>query len=95
MTAWFAISRCTPCAPGELITSMANSVREILGEPSIVAQLDDTQQMMLLLADAKDFGILLRQTGQRLGPGRAREQYSGVATTSMGPARGLAITRPL
>ena len=35
---------------------MANSVREILSEPSIAAQLRDTQQMSLLLADAKDFG---------------------------------------
>jgi hypothetical protein len=30
--------------------------REILSEPSIAAQLRNTQQMTLLLADARDFG---------------------------------------
>jgi tripartite-type tricarboxylate transporter receptor subunit TctC len=42
--------------PPELIADMAKSVREILSEPAIAAQLRDTQQMSLLLADAKDFG---------------------------------------
>jgi tripartite-type tricarboxylate transporter receptor subunit TctC len=42
--------------PPELIADMAKSVREILSEPAIAAQLRDTQQMTLLLADAKDFG---------------------------------------
>ncbi len=41
--------------PPEIIASMAASVREILSEPAIAAQLRDTQQMSLLLADAKDF----------------------------------------
>jgi hypothetical protein len=35
---------------------MAKSVREILSEPTVAAQLRDTQQMTLLFADAKDFG---------------------------------------
>ena len=34
---------------------MAKSVKEILSEPAIAAQLQETQQMTLLLADAKDF----------------------------------------
>jgi tripartite-type tricarboxylate transporter receptor subunit TctC len=42
--------------PPEIIASMATSVREILSEPTIAAQLRETQQMTLLLADAKDFG---------------------------------------
>ena len=41
--------------PPEIIASMAASVREILSEPAIAAQLRDTQQMSLLLADAKEF----------------------------------------
>jgi len=42
--------------PPDIIASMAKSVREILSEPAVAAQLRDTQQMTLLLADAKDFG---------------------------------------
>jgi tripartite-type tricarboxylate transporter receptor subunit TctC len=41
--------------PPDIIASMAISVREILSEPAVAAQLRDTQQMSLLLADAKDF----------------------------------------
>lgn len=41
--------------PPEIIASMAASVREILSEPAIAAQLRDTQQMSLLLADAREF----------------------------------------
>ena len=42
--------------PPEIIASMAKSVREILSEPAVAAQLRETQQMTLLLADAGDFG---------------------------------------
>lgn len=42
--------------PPDIIASMAKSVREILSEPAVAAQLRDTQQMTLLLADARDFG---------------------------------------
>jgi len=42
--------------PPELVADMAKSVRDILSEPAIAAQLRDTQQMTLMLADAKDFG---------------------------------------
>jgi len=53
--AWWGIFAPKGMAP-ELIADMATSVREILSEPAIAAQLRDTQQMTLLLADAKDFG---------------------------------------
>jgi len=43
--------------PPDIIASMAASVREILSEPAIAVQLRDTQQMSLLLADAKDFAV--------------------------------------
>ena len=39
----------------------------------------ETQQMSLLLADAQGVLDVLRQAGQHLGPGRAREQHQGVA----------------
>jgi tripartite-type tricarboxylate transporter receptor subunit TctC len=42
--------------PADIIASMAKSVREILNEPAVAAQLRDTQQMTLLLADAEEFG---------------------------------------
>ncbi len=42
--------------PADIIASMAKSVREILSEPAMAAQLRETQQMTLLLEDAKDFG---------------------------------------
>lgn len=42
--------------PPDIIASMAKSVKEILSEPAVAAQLRETQQMSLLLADARDFG---------------------------------------
>ena len=42
--------------PPDVIGNMARLVREILSEPAVAAKLRDTQQMTLLLADAKDFG---------------------------------------
>jgi tripartite-type tricarboxylate transporter receptor subunit TctC len=41
--------------PPEIVSSTAASVKEILSEPSIAAQLRDTQQMTLLLQDATAF----------------------------------------
>ena len=41
--------------PADIIAGMAKSVREILSEPAVAAQLRDTQQMTLLLADAAAF----------------------------------------
>ena len=41
--------------PPDVIASMAKSVKEILSEPAVAANLKETQQMSLLLADAKDF----------------------------------------
>jgi tripartite-type tricarboxylate transporter receptor subunit TctC len=41
--------------PADIIASMATSVREILSEPAVAAQLRDTQQMTLLLAGAEEF----------------------------------------
>ena len=38
--------------------------------------------MTLLLADGKEFSDVLRQAGQRLGPGRPREQHQGVAANA-------------
>jgi hypothetical protein len=40
---------------GHVIASMAKSVKEILSEPAVASNLKETQQMTLLLADAKDF----------------------------------------
>ncbi len=42
--------------PSDIIEGIAKPVREILSDPVIAAQLRETQQMSLLLADAKDFG---------------------------------------
>ena len=53
--AWWGIFAPTGTPP-DVIASMAKSVKEILSEPAIAAQLRETQQMSLLLADAKDFG---------------------------------------
>ena len=53
--AWWGIFAPTGTPP-DIIASMAKSVREILSEPAVAATLRDTQQMTLLLADAKDFG---------------------------------------
>jgi tripartite-type tricarboxylate transporter receptor subunit TctC len=41
--------------PADVIASMGASVKEILSEPSVAASLRETQQMSLLLADAKGF----------------------------------------
>ncbi|MDP1866277.1 MAG: tripartite tricarboxylate transporter substrate-binding protein [Bradyrhizobium sp.] len=54
--AWWGIFAPTGTPP-DVIASMAKSVKEILSEPAIATQLRETQQMSLLLADAKDFGI--------------------------------------
>ena len=48
--------------PADIIASMATSVREILSEPAVAAQLRDTQQMTLLLAGAEEFaGFFAKQ----------------------------------
>jgi len=41
--------------PSDVIASMAKSVKEILSEPAVASQLQETQQMTLLLADGKEF----------------------------------------
>ncbi len=41
--------------PPDVIANMAKSVREVLNEPAVAAQLRDTQQVSLVLADATDF----------------------------------------
>ena len=41
--------------PPDIIASMAKSVKEILSEPAVASQLQETQQMTLLLADGKEF----------------------------------------
>jgi tripartite-type tricarboxylate transporter receptor subunit TctC len=53
--AWWGIFAPTG-TPSDVVDSLAKSVKEILSEPAIAAQLRDTQQMSLLLADGKDFG---------------------------------------
>lgn len=52
--AWWGIFAPTGTS-ADIIADMAKSVREILSEPAIAAQLRETQQMTLLLADAPDF----------------------------------------
>jgi tripartite-type tricarboxylate transporter receptor subunit TctC len=52
--AWWGIFAPTGTPP-EIIDSMAKSVKEILSDPAVAANLKDTQQMTLLLADGKDF----------------------------------------
>ena len=42
--------------PPDVIGNMARAIREILSEPAIATRLQESQQMTLLLADAKDFG---------------------------------------
>jgi len=42
-------------SPADVIASMAKSVKEILSEPAVATSLQETQQMSLLLADARDF----------------------------------------
>jgi tripartite-type tricarboxylate transporter receptor subunit TctC len=41
--------------PPDVIASMAKSVKEILSQPAVASQLQETQQMTLLLADGKEF----------------------------------------
>jgi tripartite-type tricarboxylate transporter receptor subunit TctC len=41
--------------PADVTAGMAKSIKEILSEPSTAAQLKETQQMTLLLEDAKEF----------------------------------------
>src|SRR3954454_7110880 len=41
--------------PSDIVASMAKSVKEILSEPAVATQLQETQQMTLLLADGKAF----------------------------------------
>src|SRR5438445_5560364 len=41
--------------PADVIASMAKSVKEILSKTAVAAQLQETQQMTLLLADGKEF----------------------------------------
>jgi tripartite-type tricarboxylate transporter receptor subunit TctC len=52
--AWWGIFAPTGTPP-DIIASMEKSVREILSEPAVAAQLRDTQQMTLLLAGAEEF----------------------------------------
>ncbi|MFG3596484.1 hypothetical protein ACFXS9_32110 [Bradyrhizobium sp. RDI18] len=40
--------------PSDIVASMAKSVKEILSEPAVAANLQETQQMMLL-ADGREF----------------------------------------
>ena len=42
--------------PADAIVGMAKSAKEILSEPAVASQLQETQQMTLLLADGKEFG---------------------------------------
>lgn len=43
--------------PPDVIASMAKLIREILSEPKTAKNLHESQQMTLLLADAKEFGV--------------------------------------
>lgn len=43
--------------PPDVIANMAKAVREILSEPKTAQILQESQQMTLLLADAKEFGV--------------------------------------
>lgn len=43
--------------PADVIAAMGKSAREVLSEPAVAAQLRDTQQITLVLADAADFGM--------------------------------------
>jgi len=50
--------------PADVVAGMAKSVKEILSEQSVAAQLQETQQMTLLLADGKEFSAFFaRQVG--------------------------------
>jgi tripartite-type tricarboxylate transporter receptor subunit TctC len=52
--AWWGIFAPTG-TPSDVVDSLAKSVKEILSEPAVAANLQDTQQMTLLLADGKEF----------------------------------------
>jgi tripartite-type tricarboxylate transporter receptor subunit TctC len=41
--------------PADIIAAMGQSAREVLSEPAVASQLRDTQQISLVLGDAKDF----------------------------------------
>jgi tripartite-type tricarboxylate transporter receptor subunit TctC len=43
--------------PSDVIANMGNLVREILSEPAVAERLRDSQQMTLILANAKDFSV--------------------------------------
>ena len=43
--------------PPDVIANMAKAVREILSEPKTAQNLHESQQMTLILADAKEFGV--------------------------------------
>jgi tripartite-type tricarboxylate transporter receptor subunit TctC len=43
--------------PPDVIANMGKLVREILSEPAVADRLRDSQQMTLILADTKEFGI--------------------------------------
>jgi tripartite-type tricarboxylate transporter receptor subunit TctC len=43
--------------PPDVIANMAKAVREILSEPKTAQNLQESQQMTLILADAKEFGV--------------------------------------
>jgi len=64
--AWWGVFAPTG-TPADVTASMAKSIREILSEPAIAAQLRDTQQMSLLLADGKDFGAFFAKQVRPLG----------------------------
>lgn len=46
---------CSKCTPPDIIGNMARLIREILSEPAVATKLQDSQQMTLLLANAKIF----------------------------------------
>lgn len=43
--------------PPDVVANMAKAVREILSEPKTAQNLHESQQMTLILADAKEFGV--------------------------------------
>jgi hypothetical protein len=52
--AWWGIL-ASKDTPPDVIASMAKSVKEILSDPAVARNLQETQQMSLLLGDAWDF----------------------------------------
>jgi tripartite-type tricarboxylate transporter receptor subunit TctC len=53
-TAWWGIF-APKGTPADVIAAMGKSAREVLSEPAVASQLRDTQQISLVLGDAKDF----------------------------------------